>query len=79
MTDREALKKIGFWCNRANDAYAMGEAEWLKEDGYGDVLTHAAARMHAETGSWHQAAVLVEAIAVARGIVPARHRWRPRA
>lgn len=79
MTDREALRRIGFWCNRANDAYAMGEAPWVKNDEVtgikGDLLTGYVAIGLEAGDSLHDIAVFIENIAKGRGIDPKRHRW----
>lgn len=78
-----ALKVIGFWCNRANDAWAMGEADWVKRgERESDFLTGLVSPLvqdhEDDPERWEQAAAVVKAEAKARGIDPKRHHWRPR-
>jgi hypothetical protein len=73
-----ALRTIAQWSNRANDAYAMGEAPWAG----GGYLIGLASRRLAVFGTgphgWEMAAKAVERIAKVRGIDPRRHRLHAR-
>lgn len=75
MSAVSPIKTIAFWSNRANDAYAMGEADWAY-DPNGNHLTLIAAA-HIKAGNWEHAAKAVETEAKSRGIDPKRHRWHP--
>lgn len=72
-----ALKKIGFWSNRTNDAYAMGEADWAF-DQRGNFLTRVVSDHYdGSEESLERALDAVKTICRVRGIDPKRHRWRP--
>ncbi len=77
--DRKHFDRIKFWCNRANDAWAMGEADWVKNDpatGFkGDLLSR-----YVEIGlqagdTLEDIAKFIENVATVRGIDPKRHKW----
>jgi len=77
----KALKTIALWSNRANDAYAMGEADWAHAAN-GNYLTSVASYSlkHRGTGpdGWETAAYAVEHEAKMRGIDSKRHRLHAR-
>jgi hypothetical protein len=76
----KALKIVGLWCNRTNDAWSMGEADWAKGPN-GDFLTGLVSQLiqdhEDDPERWEEAAAVVKAEALARGIDLKRHHWRP--
>lgn len=70
--DRLALRKIGFWMNRTNDAWNMGEADWAKGPD-GDVLSKIANEF-IERNDIAGGLVIIEAICKEQGIDPKLHK-----
>ena len=77
MKVSQALKKIGFWSNRANDAYAMGEADWANGPEGSFILKVASDHYDGSEESLVRALDAVKTICRVRGIDPLRHRWHP--
>jgi hypothetical protein len=77
----KAIKTIALWSNRANDAWAMGEADWVYDPERGNVLTSMASKFINQAPddpeAWETAADFVKGFAQFRGIDLKRHRWRP--
>lgn len=71
--DRKALRRIGFWMNRTNDAWSMGEANWAKGPN-GDLLSKIA-NDFLVVDDYAEALRAVEHICKSHGIDPERHRW----
>ena len=72
MSVSKALKAIGFWSNRANDAYAMGEADWAAN---GFLMKVASDHYDGTEHSLERALEAVKTICKVRGIDPKRHKW----
>ncbi len=68
----KALKVIAFWSNRANDAYAMGEADWAAN---GFLVGLASAAYDGSEESLERFASQVGSYCKARGVDPKRHRF----
>ncbi len=77
MSVSKALKKIAFWSNRANDAYSMGEADWVHPPPTNASFLAKVVSDHYD-GSEESLKRALEAVeTICRGIDPKRHRWRP--
>ena len=75
MSDRKHFDRVKFWLNRANDAWAMGEADWLRDErGFNILAGHVEAGIRAGD-AWEVIANFVEKFALGRGIDPKRHKW----
>ncbi len=77
-TERKHFDRIKFWCNRANDAWAMGEADWVKMEKGSDLLSWYVTLLLDAGDTTEDIANFIEVVAKARGIDPKRHRWHGR-
>jgi hypothetical protein len=75
MSVSKALKVIGWWSNRANDAYAMGEADWAAN---GFVMKLASDCYDGTEESLKRLALQLPEYCTTRGIDPKRHKWHGR-
>lgn len=74
---RKALKTIGTWSNRANDAYAMGFTDWNG----GHLISIACRILDKRPNSpraWEMSAKLLERFCRRQGIDPKLHRYHGR-
>lgn len=71
--DRKHFDRIKLWLNRANDAWAMGEADWLRDGGLNVLAGIVEAGLRANNDI-KDIADNVEQAARAAGIDPKRHK-----
>jgi hypothetical protein len=77
-SERQHFDRVKFWCNRANDAWAMGEADWVKDSKGHDVPSAWVVALFELHQSWEIVADLLMSLCKNKGIDPKRHKWHGR-
>jgi len=73
--ERKDWDRIKFWLNRANDAWAMGEADWLNNEIGSNLLSSYVEAGLRAGDTIKDIAFFIENVATGRGIDPRRHKW----
>lgn len=73
---RSSLKKLNLWLSAAIEAWAQGEADWLFENGYNELVYLHAHSMEITGGDFDAADDIICEYAKSRGVHPIKHRFR---